>query len=300
MVRGPDGAPFVLDAATASVYRIDLRNGKAQVIFREGNRSPGGTQAAPKLLAVGGRHLLMVDARNVLWRWAPANNSGKGTINKVRVAGATEWGDDIRAVGTFLRDPEANLYNLYVVDQSAQQILRYSPSADGGGFPDQPSRWLGADRDVSGITSLYIDGDVWLADAGELLRMSDGNSAGWEATLPEDEVLRSAPSYRLVGSGSEGRVGTLYGFDPVNRRVIALSKVNGNYLEQYRLAAGDPGWADLRGWYVEPGLEGEPDTLVWLSAGAVHRAVLVGTTPGPGASGAPASSAGAPSPGTSR
>src|SRR5688572_5150120 len=54
MVRGPDGAPFVLDAATASVYRIDLRNGKAQVIFREGNRSPGGAQAAPKLLAVGG------------------------------------------------------------------------------------------------------------------------------------------------------------------------------------------------------------------------------------------------------
>jgi len=300
IVRGPDGAPFVLDAATASVYRINAADGKAQVIFREGNKSPGGTQSAPKLLAVGGRHLLMVDARNVVWRWIPANNSGKGTITKVRVTGATEWGDDIRAFGTFIRDPEANLYNLYVVDPSALQILRYSPAADGSGFPEQHTKWLSADRDVGGVTSLYIDGDIWLADAGGLLRVVGGSSAGWTAAALDDEILRSAPAYRLVGSGSPAREGALYGFDPVNRRVIAFSKVNGDYQEQYRLAGGDPGWTDLRSWYVDPGLEGEPDTLVWISRTAVHRAVLAAAPGTPGSSAAPSSSAGAASPGVSR
>lgn len=300
IVRGPDGAPFILDATTATVYRINVADGKATVIFREGNRTQAGTPAAPRLLGVGGRDLLMVDAKNVVWRWRPANSSGKGTITKVRVTGASEWGDDIRAIGTFIRDPEANLYNLYVVDPSAQQMLRFSPAADGSGFPAQPTKWLSADRDVSGITSLYIDGDIWLADAGTLLRVVEGNSAGWEATAPEDDILRSAPTYRLVTSGSERRVGTLYGFDAINRRVVAVTKINGNYLEQYRLTGGDPGWADLRGWYVDPGLEGESDTLVWISRTAVHRAVLQAATGTPGSSAAPGSSGSAASPAASR
>ncbi len=127
LLLGPDGAPFVLDQATASVYRIDLANGKAAAIFREGNKAAGATQGKPRLLTVGGRDLLMVDDKNVIWRWRPANNTGKGTITRVRVSGATEWGDDISAIGTFLRDRDANLYNFYVVDPSAQQVLRYSP-----------------------------------------------------------------------------------------------------------------------------------------------------------------------------
>ena len=84
------------------------------------------------------------------------------------------------------------------------------------------------------------------------------------------------------------------------RRVVALSKANGDYLEQYRLAGGDTGWTDLRGWYVDPGLEGEPDTLVWISRTAVHRTLLDAAPGSPGSSAAPSSSAGAASPGASR
>ena len=178
LVKGPDGAPFVLDAATKTVYRIDLSGGKATVIFREGNKAAGATEGVPKLLTVGGRDLIMVDSKNVVWRWRPANTTGKGTITRVRVNGATEWGDDILAIGTFIRNSEANLYNFYVVDPSVQQILRYSPAADGSGFPNQPNQWLSSPRDVSAITSLYIDGDIWLADGGQVLRVVNGNSAG--------------------------------------------------------------------------------------------------------------------------
>jgi hypothetical protein len=295
VVKGPapDGAPFVLDAATKTVYRIDVKNGKASAIFREGTKTRAGTPSTPKLLAVGGRDLLMVDAKNVVWRWRPANTTGKGTITKVRVTGASEWGDDVLAVGTFLRDREANLYNFYVIDESEQQILRYSPAADGGGFPASPTKWLSAARDVSGITSLYIDGDIWLADGGELLRVVNGNAAGWEATAPGDTILRDEPSYTLIGSASDRRSGTMYGFDGGNDRLVALSKVNGSYTAQYRLADGDK-WAGLRGFYIEPGIEDEPAAIVWITKTGLHRALLK-AAPAPGASAEPSGS-GEPTP----
>jgi hypothetical protein len=294
LVKGPDGAPFVLDSATKTVYRIDLANRKATAIFRAGGKAAGATEGVPKLLAVGGRDLLMVDSNNVVWRWRPANLTGKGTITRVRVQGATEWGDDILAIGTFIRDSEANLYNLYVVDPSAQQILRYSPAADGSGFPQAPNRWLTAPRDISGITSMYIDGDVWVADSGQIQRLVSGNGAGWDAVAPGDSLLRTAPAYRSIASAADRRTGTIYGYDPDHQRVIALSKVDGTFIGQYRLGDAATGWSDLRAFYVEPGLQGEPDTIVWLSAHGIERAVLqpAGTTasPAPGASASPAAS----------
>ena len=294
VVKGPDGAPFVLDAATKTVYRIDLKNEKASAIFREGNKAAGATQGVPSLLAVGGRDLLMVDSRNVVWRWRPANPNGKGTITRVRVSGASEWGADVPAVGTFLRDREANLYNFYVVDVSAEQILRYSPAADGGGFPAAPTKWLGAARNVSEISSLYIDGDIWLADGGELLRVVNGNAAGWEAADPGDDIVREPPAYRLIGSGAERRTGIIYGFDGESDRLVALSKVNGSYINQFRLADGD-GWADFRGFYIEPGIESEPDAVIWITKSGLHRSVLQAGL-APGASPEPSDDAGEPSP----
>jgi hypothetical protein len=281
LVRGPDGAPFVLDPKTKTVYRIDLANRRAAVIFREGNRAAGATQSTPKLLGIGGRDLLMVDAKNVVWRWRPANTSGKGTITRVRVAGAPEWGDDVSAIGTFIRDADANLYNMYVVDPSEQQILRYSPAADGSGFPQKWTSWFTAPHDVSRVTSMYIDGDIWLADGGQLLRVVNGNSAGWTAATPDDEVLRSPPRYRIVESAAARREGTIYGFDSANARVIALAKGNGAYLGQYRVAGGDVDWSELRDFYVEPGLEGESDAIVWISGTTLNRALLEASTSAP-------------------
>jgi hypothetical protein len=296
IVKGPDGAPFVLDAATRTVYRIDLKNGKAAAIFREGNSAAGRKEAAPKLLAVGGRDLLILDQKNVVWRWRPANTTGKGTLNRFPsgVSGSSEWGNDVIAIGTFIRDSEANLYNFYVVDVSAQQILRYSPAADGGGFPAAPTRWLSAARSVSGITSLYIDGDIWLADTGQLLRVVNGNPAGWDATAPGDQILRPAPTYRIISSGADRRIGTIYAFDDANDRIVALSKVNGTFLGQYRLVTdGTDAWTDVRGFYVEPGKEDEPDSIVWINKTGLHRAVLQpaaapGASPGPSAGASPA------------
>jgi len=296
IVQGPDGAPYVLDAGTKSVYRLDLAKKTALAVFRTGTHAGGGVEGDPKLMTVGGRDLVILDSKSVVWRWRPADTSGHGTIRKVLVNGSSEWGNDILAIGTFVRNADADLYNLYVVDPSQQQVLAYTPAADGNGFPSAPTGRLAAARDVSGITSLYIDGDIWLADSGKITRLAEG----WTAADPGDAIVRPNPRYTLIASGSDRRVGQIYGYDATNQRVVAFLKSDGSFVAQYRLAAGSTGWADLRGWYVQPGLADQPDTLVWISGTTVHRTILEALTSplgSPGASGPAASGQpGTPSP----
>ena len=170
LVRGYDSAPYVIDRATNAVYRVDLKRKRATNIARNGRSVGNLKMAAPQFLSVGGRDLLILDAKNVLWRWRASNDSGKGTTNRITVNGSTGWGDDILAIGTYLRDASRGLYNLYVIDPSEQQIRHYPPASDGGGFPAKSSAWLATARAVDKMTSLYIDGDMYITENGVLDR----------------------------------------------------------------------------------------------------------------------------------
>ncbi len=295
LVRGPDGAPYVLDPKTKSVYRINLADQNAVAIFRDGTKAGGATEAAPAMITVGGPDLLILDAKNVLWRWRPADAKGRGTTTKVAVKGSSEWGTDLLAIGTFVRDARAGLYNFYIVDPSAQEILAYAPAADGAGFPGAPSKRFTTPRPVDGITSLYIDGDIWIADTGKILRVVGGTDTGWQQAPLPDTALRPAPVITTVMSGSDRRAGKIYGYDPANARLVAYLKANGSYAGQYRLADGGKGWAAVRGWYVEPGIADAPDSVVWITASGLYRTVLEPATSGPGASGSPGAT-GSPGP----
>jgi hypothetical protein len=307
LIVGPDGVPYVLDVATKSVYRINLREETAVAIFREGTKAAGSVEAAPKLIAFGGtRDLLIVDTANVLWRWRPADETGAGTIVKVRVSDAASWGDDIRAIGTFIRDASAGLYNLYVVDPSEEQIIYYTAAQDGGGYPADHVDRLAVARDVSQVDDLYIDGDIFITDDGSIIRFVDGRAEGWETDPPPDGLLRDAPAYSLITSGAEKRLGWIYAYDRENARIVALDKANGEYREQYRLAGGNDAWDDLRGMYVVLSSEEDgPATLVWATRDGVYSSILEaasdepqpssGPSASPGASGEPAASGAAPS-----
>jgi hypothetical protein len=301
MVRGPDGVPYVIDRSTKSVYRVDLKTHKATVVARSGQKASGGTVSTPRYLTVGGPDLLILDAKNQLWRWRPADTKGKGTLVRVNVKGSTSWGSDILGIATFLRDQSRGLYNLYVVDPSEQQIEAYSPAADGNGFPAAPTAWLATARDVTSVTSVYVDGDLFAADGGALDRFVSGKNDGWDAAAPQDTLLRPAPTYSIVAGGTDRRVGDLYAFDRPNGRIVAVGKKDGAYHAQYRLAGGVADWSGLRAMYVIVGLEGEPATIVWLSPDGIHQAVLepVPDTPpasapsaSPGSSGVPSASPG--------
>ncbi len=275
MVRGPDGAPYVLDQSTKTVYRVNLKNTDATVVVRAGTKNKAGTVATPRFLAVGGQDLLILDSKNVLWRWRPADATGKGTLTKVTVQGAASLGSDVAGIDTFLRPGTRGLYNLYVVDPSEQQILAYSPAADGSGFPNKPSPWLATARDVTLMTSTYVDGDIFATDTGELIRFVGGKSEGWTPKDPGDELLRPAPEYSIVTGVSARREGVVYAYDGPNARVVAISKSDGSYAAQYRLAGGVPDWSDLRAMYVVAGADGEPDTVVWASPDGINQAILV-------------------------
>jgi hypothetical protein len=289
MTRGPDGAPYVIDRTTRSVYRVDLSARKATLVARVGMKQGGATFSNARYLGVGGPDLLILDAKNVLWRWRPADAEGNGTLTRVRVQGATSWGSDVKGFNTFLRDASRGLYNLYIIDPSEQQVRAYSPAADGSGFPAAPTAWLATARDVTGMSSTYVDGDFFAVDGGAIRRFVSGKDDGWDAEAPPDTLLRPAPTYVLVAGAGDRRVGNIYVFDRPNARIVALDKTDGSYVAQYRLAGGAEDWLDFRAMYIVPGIEEAPPTVVWLSLNAVHQAVLeavpdVAPKPSPSAS----------------
>ena len=293
LIIGPGSAPFVLDRGTKSVYRVDPATHKATAVFRAGAKAAAGTEGTPKLIALGAtRDLLIVDDKNTLWRWRPQDTSGKGTITKVKVSTGASWGDDILAIGTFLKNKSKGLYNLYVVDPSQQQILAYAPAADGNGFPAKDTKWLTVARDVGKVADMYIDGDIFVTDNGTLVRFANGRAEGWSTQAIGDELLRPVPAYRLISSPSDKRLGVIYAYDPASSRIVALDKAKGTYIEQYRTAGHELGWEDIRGMVAVAGAENGPATLIWASKDSVFTSVLERVADvSPTASGGPAGSA---------
>jgi len=275
MVKGPDGVPYVIDRSTKAVYRIGLKTKTATLVAKAGQKYKSGTVATPRFLAVGGLDLLILDAKNQLWRWRPADDAGKGTLTKLTLEGSASLGDDITGIDTFLKDEKRGLYNLYIVDPSEQQIRSYGAAFDGGGFPLKSTDWLTTARDVSKITSTYVDGDVFVTDAGSLDRYVGGKSEGWGAKDPKDTLIRPAPSYSIVAAGTGRRAGQIFGFDRPNLRIVALSKADGKFVAQYRLAGGLKDWSDLRAMYVIAGADGQPSTLIWMSRDGIGQTTLV-------------------------
>jgi hypothetical protein len=275
LVWGPDGAPYVLDRATKAVYRLDLKGDKAQAVLTAGQKASGATVGEPRLMAVGGPDLFILDDKNTLWRWRPSNDKGKGTLIRLKVNNAAALGEDLSVMATYCRNaPDCDLNNIYLVDPSEQMVWAYRPAADGSGYPGAADAWLKAPRDVAAVTDLLIDGDLFVADGGTVVRFASGGETDWKAEAPGDEILRDAPTYRLIASASPRREGTLYGYDAANDRVVALVKSDGEYLEQFRAATGQPGFGSLRGMYVRPGIEDGPATMWWIDGTSLYETVL--------------------------
>ncbi|HEX7398550.1 MAG TPA: hypothetical protein VF302_02195, partial [Candidatus Limnocylindrales bacterium] len=291
LVRGPDGAPYLLDRATKAVYRVSLQTHKAVPIMRSGQAvaSAGVNVGVPRYLAVGGPDLLMLDDKNILWRWRPADDTGKGTLRRLPVQESATWGNDIMAIGTFVANFNAALYNLYVMDPSEQQILRYTMLADGSSYPAAATGYLTTPQDVTKVTSMYIDGEVYLADGGLVERFVGGRSGDWALAPPGDDALRPIRRYTLIDSPDPRREGTLYVFDAANARVLAFDKLTGAYLAQYRPAGGSPAWTDLRGFYVAPRSPGQAPAIFWIDGATLGTATLQ-QVPGTGPDGSPGAS----------
>lgn len=295
IVRGSDGAPYVLDTANKTVWRIDVKKQKAVAVIKNGSKASGAKAAAPRFLTTGGPDVLVLDEKNNLWRWRPANSTGKGTLVRIKVKDSESWGDDVKDIATFVANFDAAFYKLYVVDPSEQNIMVLSPANDGSGYPVRPNPRLPTERDVSGITDLLIDGDIYVAENGEVARVIP--ASGWKLDPPEDTSVRPDPQYTMISSpdrpdgSSSRRNGIIYAFDARYHRVVAFNKSDGKYIEQYRLDPADDGWTDLRGFVVLPAPEADaPSTMWWVSSTGVHS-VLLQDAAEPGASPSPSGDA---------
>ena len=291
LVIGSDGAPYVLDAGGKALWRIDLAAKTASAVATSGQKASGAKVADPKLITTGAKDVLVLDTKNNLWRWRPTDTKGKGTLARIKVADSSTWGDDISAIATFVSNFDAAFYKIYFVDPSEQNIRYISPANDGSGYPQKPLDRLPTDRPVDGITDLLLDGDIFVAENGAVARVIP--ASGWSPDKLGDTQVRPDTDFVILSSpdlpdgSSSKRIGTMYAFDRANSRIVAFSKDNGDYLEQYRLADGDRGWRDLRDMVVVPGADADaPATVWWISGNALHSAPLVAAE-GPAATPSP-------------
>ena len=152
------------------------------------------------------RDLLIVDDHERPLAMAPGRR-GRAAGRRPRSASPTaaSWGDDIRAIGTFLRDAQrraSTTSTSWIRPRSRSSYYYRRPGRQR--LPGGPIDRLAVARDVSeGRRSAYIDGDIFVTDDGEIVRFVDGRAEGWETDPLPDELLRKAPAYRLISSASD-------------------------------------------------------------------------------------------------
>ena len=294
ITQGPDGYSYILDDYSGAVYRVDPAaqpNPRATVIYQPGYELFGSTTGRAQTVSASGPDILILDTSSNLWRWRPADASGKGTLVRLRVRDGELWGSDVAIISGFAADEGTGLYRLYVVDPSARQILRYTPAPDGTGYPAPPTGYLINPTSLASVDAMAIDGDLYLAQDGAIRRYVGGAVDEWAPADPGDSVIRSSPEIRLILSVGASRTGVLYGWDVRNQRMLAYSKAaSGSVLAQYQLVANDGVVADIVGGYVALARDGGAPTFIWAEEGRIRGAVL-GAAVTPDASQTPATTA---------
>jgi hypothetical protein len=302
LVFGPDGAAYVLDNTVNTVYRVNLQTG-AKVPVVAVNQEPvvgGGIVGNPRLLTTGGGDVLILDTFNSLWRWHPSagDKTGRGSLVKVFMPDSDTWGQGPRAMGTFIINPIQNQYNFYIVVPGQQQVLKYPPAPDGSGYPkDGRANYLSVAQDVTKVDDMYVDGKVYIVDKGTITQYQLGQAVhGWTVDPPTDTLIRpKAPSYtRLTADNAVLDQGTFYGYDNLNRRIVAFKKSDGSIVGQYMVPASTPWFSALTGLFVTTGTGGANPTLYWVESGSLMSASLTtsgSSTATPSGSTKPSSSA---------
>lgn len=227
----------------------------------------------PKLLAVGGGDVLILDDANALWRWHPAPGVPGGTLLRVNIPDSQNWGSDVRAISTRLVNADLNQYEIFVALPSRQQVVKYTPAPDGSGYPTEAmSMYLSINADVSTVDDMYVDGKVYLADKGKITRYDLGQAVtGWSTGRPSGTA---SPFYtRLTADSSVQDAGLFYAFDGPGRRIVAFNKSDGQVAAEYTVAASTGRLQTLTGMFVAAAADGSK-TLYWTEGGNLLKASL--------------------------
>lgn len=284
LVQGPDKNAFFIDADSRAVWRVEMRNGKAQAVVKERDGRGQGI-GVPRMLATGGMDLVVLDDQGVTWRWRRPSVD----LALLRKPADFVLGDDALVMEAYLIDPDANLYNLYIADPSENQILRYAPELGGSGFSDASGYLATDNEDVNTFRDMYVDQSLFTLTADNMTRHFQGRIQDFELeTPPDDRDIRPGHEYAFVAEYDD----KFYVYDKKWSRVLVFARATGDYLEQWQTTGRVPPMADLVGMYiVPPNRKENPPTLVWMSRDGLYESVLVNdpsggvlTTPEPEAS----------------
>ncbi len=289
LIIGPDGAAYMIDTTKATVIRVDLAARTARIIISKGQTSIG----APRLLTTAGQDVLIVDAAQGLWRWRPSDAKGDGSLSRLKVGGATPIAPDVTAIGAYVRNVGTGLYFFYALDPAAQQIVRFSPSADGSGYTTSTD-YLAAPTDLSGVHAMDIlDGNIYTVSSEGVTRYFSGQAGSFALKAPPDQTdVRPGHDYRLLDSSGEPPTDRLWLWDASHARIVVFSRSDGSYIGQYIVQAADTGYVAMQGMAVVQAGPLQPPVLVWVTGATVMASPLQAVS-GPGAS--PSPSAAAPS-----
>ena len=253
MTVGPDGAPYYIGPARpmAPASRCGASTPSATGCGRSSGPGDGPNQgiAAPRLLAAQAADLLVVDSRGDLWRWRPSNDKNGGSLTRRRIPGEQVWGDDVRDVGTLMVSLSRGTYNMYVLDPSLDQILRYSPTLDGGQFQGPDDYLAAAEASVRGLPAAVCRPRLCTRSRQRTWSSTrSGRPQDFDLeTPPDDGDMRPGHEYRLIDGTSAGK---LYVYDEKWNRILVFLKSDGGYLSQWSTRGALPSMADMRGMYV--------------------------------------------------
>jgi hypothetical protein len=195
-----DGEVFILDSKSKKIINIVIQNKKSKVFA-----GPSKLGNVKDVASYFGRVFTLEDDGVY-----EIGDTRKKVIDK-------DWGDEalIYAYGS----------NLYVLDKSNSDILRFVGSATG--FSSK-QKWLGTgvSADFTNVISWTIDGSVWLINSGgEILRYSLGNKVGFTA-----KGIPFNGEAKYIYTSEE--TASIYLVFPEKKSIVVLTK-EGDYQAQY-------------------------------------------------------------------
>jgi hypothetical protein len=269
MVQGPDRNAYIVDSDSRAVWRIETRTGDGEPVIRAGDGPRGGV-GVPRLLATGGADLVVLDDAGNTWRWRRPDVP----IALLRKPAEPVLGDDALAMEAFVTSADDNLYNLYIVDPSEGQIVKYTPELGGSGFSDVGNYLATDNEDVRGFRDLFVDQSLYTLSSEGMVRHYAGRVQDYKLDDPPDDGdLRPGHDYRFVAELDD----RFYVYDAKWSRVIVFDRGSGAYVEQWMTGGSVPPMEDLRGMYLvaAQNRQGSTPSLYWLSPQGLYLSALV-------------------------
>lgn len=116
--------------------------------------------------------------------------------------------------------------NLYILDKSKSDVLRFPGITDGFG---SGKSWLapGIELNLSGVESWTIDGSIWLLfDDGDVTKLLNGASAAYS----QSGIAPELASAEVIYTNEE--LENVYILDKTNKRIVVTDK-EGEFVAQY-------------------------------------------------------------------